>query len=129
MTSSTTITKTDKIIFWSFTTLFVAFEGLLPALTFNSKMAVDAIHKLGFPDYFRIELTIGKILGAIFLILPMIPPRIKEWAYVGFGISLISACIADSIIYGAKEAIMPVVVFVVLIVSYLYYHKIYVAKS
>jgi len=129
MTSSTTISKTDKILYWVFTSLFDAFDGLLPALTFNSKMAIDAIQKLGFPDYFRIELSICKIIGGILLILPFIPARLKEWAYVGFGISLISACIADSIVYGAKEAIFPVIVFVVLLVSYLYYHKIYVTKS
>ncbi len=129
MATAKTITKTDKIIYWIFTSIFVAFDGLLPALTFNAKMAVEAIQKLGFPDYFRIELTIGKILGGILLIFPFIPARYKEWAYVGFGISLISACIADGIVYGAKEAIMPIVVFIFLLVSYMYYHKIYDSKS
>jgi hypothetical protein len=125
----TTATKTEKIIYWVFTSLFVAFDGLLPALTFNSKMAIDAIQKLGFPDYFRIELSIGKIIGGVLLILPFIPGRFKEWAYVGFGISLISACIADSIVYGTKEAIFPVVAFAILLVSYIYYHKVYDTQS
>lgn len=49
---------------------------------------------LGFPDYFRIELSIAKVLGAIILLLPQTPYRIKEWIYAGFGITMISALIA-----------------------------------
>jgi len=123
-TSSKNITKTDKVIYWVTTGIFVAFDSVLPALTFNAKMAIDAIHNLGFPDYFRIEVTIGKILGGILLIFPFIPARFKEWAYVGFGISLISAVVADGVVLGAGEAIFPAVVFAILLVSYLYYHKI-----
>ncbi|HTI89923.1 MAG TPA: DoxX family protein [Puia sp.] len=52
------------------------------------------LRKLGFPDYFRIELVIAKILGAITLLLPFSPVRVKEWVYAGFLISMISALIA-----------------------------------
>jgi hypothetical protein len=98
---------------------------VLPALTFNSQMAKDGIAHIGFPDYFRIELSIGKIIGGILLILPMIPARYKEWAYVGFGISLISALIGDVVTDGPKEAVMPIVAMVILLTSYIYYHRIY----
>jgi len=33
---------------------------------------------LGFPDYFRIELAFAKTIGALVLIIPKIPIRIKE---------------------------------------------------
>ena len=52
------------------------------------------LRALGFPDYFRIELSIAKVLGAVTLLLPQTPERIKEWIYAGFGITMISALIA-----------------------------------
>jgi hypothetical protein len=118
-------TKADRIIYWIFTSIFVLLDSVLPALTFNSQMAKDGIAHIGFPDYFRIELSIGKIIGGILLILPMIPARYKEWAYVGFGISLISALIGDVVTDGPKEAVMPIVGMVILLTSYIYYHRIY----
>ncbi len=50
--------------------------------------------RLGFPSYFRVELGIAKILGVLALLVPMAPPRLKEWAYAGMCINLISALIA-----------------------------------
>ena len=50
--------------------------------------------KLGFPGYFRIELVTAKIIGAIVLLLPFTPVRVKEWVYAGFIITMCSALIA-----------------------------------
>ena len=126
----TTLTySTDKslkkatIIYWIFTTVFVLFEGV-GSLFFNAQPAVVAMHHLGFPDYFRVELGIGKIIGGILLIVPAIPARFKEWAYVGFGISCISAFIANLAVDGPALAWFPVLVFAILVVSYTCYHKI-----
>lgn len=52
------------------------------------------LQMLGFPDYFRIELVIAKVIGAIILLLPRIPLRVKEWIYAGFIIAMVSALIA-----------------------------------
>jgi putative oxidoreductase len=52
------------------------------------------LRKLGFPDYFRIELVIAKIIGAITLLLASSPLRVREWVYAGFIISMVSALIA-----------------------------------
>ena len=49
---------------------------------------------LGLPDYLRIELTIAKALGVLALLIPAVPRKVKEFAYFGFGITLISASIA-----------------------------------
>jgi putative oxidoreductase len=49
---------------------------------------------LGFPDYFRIELVVAKAMGAIALLIPQVPLRVKEWVYVGFIIVMVSAIIA-----------------------------------
>ena len=42
---------------------------------------------LGFPDYFRVELSWAKLLGVVMLLAP-VPARLKEWAYAGFAITL-----------------------------------------
>jgi len=36
-------------------------------------------HRLGFPDYFRVELALAKLLGVLALLVP-VGPRLKEWA-------------------------------------------------
>ena len=116
--------KTAKIIYWIFTILFLLPECLGTLLFFNNKMAIEGTHHLGFPEYFRIELSIGKILGGILLIIPMVPTRIKEWIYVGFGISVISAFIANWSVDGLVKALGVLPVLAILIVSYIYYHKL-----
>jgi hypothetical protein len=49
---------------------------------------------LGLPQYFKVELTTAKILGVAALLIPSVPFKVKEFAYFGFGITLISASIA-----------------------------------
>lgn len=50
---------------------------------------------LGFTeDYFRIELGIAKIVGSLALIIPFTPKILKNLAYAGFTINLVSAIIA-----------------------------------
>ena len=49
---------------------------------------------LGFPPYFKVELTIAKILGVLALLIPAVPFKVKEFAYAGFAITLVSAAIA-----------------------------------
>src|SRR5947207_13647507 len=39
----------------------------------------DAFTHLGFPAYFRLELSGAKLLGVVLLLAPM-PARLKEWA-------------------------------------------------
>jgi hypothetical protein len=47
---------------------------------------------LGFPDYFRLELSWAKFPGVVLLTTP-VPARLKDWAYAGFAIDLASALI------------------------------------
>jgi hypothetical protein len=49
---------------------------------------------LGFPGYFRVELSWAKFAGLVAVLVPMVPARVKEWAYAGFAITLVSALIA-----------------------------------
>ncbi|WGQ11343.1 DoxX family protein [Pedobacter gandavensis] len=117
--------KRNKIIFWTATILIFLFEGVMPAFTSQTEMAKEGIRHLGYPEYFGIALTVFKVLGAIILIVPKAPKRVKEWAYAGFGFDFIFASISHWAVDGfGMEAIFPWIVFAVLAVSYVNYHKL-----
>ncbi len=78
-------------MYWGTTDLIFLPDSIIPAFTFNTELAKQGIGRLGYPDYFRIELAVFKIIGGILLILSAVPALYKEWAYVGFGINFISA--------------------------------------
>jgi hypothetical protein len=65
----------------------ISFFMLFSAYVSGTRV-VEFAH-LGFPNYFRIELTMAKVIGALALLIPQIPARIKEWIYVCFGVVLI----------------------------------------
>ena len=118
--------KKDRIIYWTTTALIFLWDSIIPAFTSHTQLAVDGIRHLGYPDYFRVQLTIFKVIGGIILILPHFRGRIKEWAYAGFTFNFISAAIATSVVDGfGPNVLLPFVVFVILMVSYIYYHKVY----
>lgn len=115
--------KKDKIIYWVTTSIVMLFD-FVGAFWFNSDLAKEGTRHLGFPDYFRVEVSIGKIIGGFLILLPMVPKRFKEWAYVGFGISMISAFIANWAVDGfTPMLLLPVIFFALLVVSYIYFHK------
>lgn len=117
--------KTQKIIFWVTTTLIFLFEGVMPAFTSQTEMAKEGIRHLGYPEYFGVMLTVFKVLGALALIIPQVPARVKEWAYAGFAIDFIAAFVSNAVVDGLNgQTFFPLIVFAVLIVSYIYYHKI-----
>lgn len=89
----------------------------------NPQMAQTFEH-LGFPDYFRIELGIAKIIGALLLLAPF-TGRLKEWVYAGFTINMISGCIAHAAAGDPISAILaPIVLLGVLAVSYVALQKL-----
>ncbi len=117
--------KTAKIIFWISTTLIFLFEGVMPAFTSQTEMAKEGIRHLGYPAYFGVMLTVFKILGALALIIPQIPARVKEWAYAGFAIDFIPAFVSIWAVDGLSGmTFFPLIVLGVLIVSYVYYHRL-----
>src|SRR5262245_36901225 len=83
---------------------------------------------LGFPPYFKVELTVAKILGVLALVIPTVPFKVKEFAYAGFAITLVSAAIAhvgrgDARNLSVLFVVDPLVFFVLLAVSYYYFEK------
>lgn len=117
--------KTNKIIFWTATIIIFLFEGVMPALTSQTEMAKEGIKHLGYPEYFGNALVVFKILGAITLVVPQIPKRLKEWAYAGFTFDFIFALISHYAIDGLGfQTFFPLIVLGILMVSYVYYHRI-----
>ncbi len=115
--------KTKKIIYWVSTGLISLFE-ISGAFFMNSQAAIEGTRHLGLPEWFRWEVSIGHLIGGILLILP-VNKRIKEWTYVAFGIDFISAFIAYLSVDGwVANTFSPLIMFALLVVSYVYYHRI-----
>lgn len=122
------IMKKNKIIYWITTSLAMLMGGVSGFLYLFLPQMKEAFQLMGFPDYFRIELAIAKIIGLFVILLPQVPAKFKEWAYTGFGIVFISAIVAHTVVQGFATAIAPIVVLVLLSISYTYYHKLQAAK-
>jgi hypothetical protein len=116
---------TLTILYWVTTIIIFLFEGVIPALTSHTQVAVEGIKHLGYPDYFRVLLMVFKVAGALVLIIPAFKGRYKEWAYAGFGINFIAAAVSHTVVDGfGGQTIFPLAFFGILAVSYLCYHKL-----
>jgi len=89
--------------FWIVTGLFCLQIGFTTYAQLRLPQVIEAFARLGFPDYFRVELGWAKLLGIVLLLAP-VPARLKEWAYAGFAITLGSALIAHLAIGEGPEA-------------------------
>ena len=83
--------RQNKTLYW-IAKGFISFFMLFSA--YFSYTHAEDLRKLGFPDYFRIELVTAKAIGAIVLLLPFTSLRVKEWVYAGFIIAMASALTA-----------------------------------
>lgn len=91
------------IAYWMITGLFCLQMGFTAYAQLRLPVVAEAFLRLGFPDYFRVELACAKLFGVVLLLAP-VPARIKEWAYAGFAINLASALIAHlSLGHGPDE--------------------------
>jgi hypothetical protein len=89
------MTRDKRLIigFWTATALFCLQMGFTAYAQLRLPEVADAFTHLGFPDYFRVEVSWAKLVGVVVLLAP-VPARVKEWAYAGFAIDLGSAVIA-----------------------------------
>ena len=85
--------KTLLTGFWIATALFCLQMSFTAYAELRLPQVADAFTHLGFPAYFRVELSWAKLLGVALLVAPA-PSRMKEWAYCGFAIDLASALVA-----------------------------------
>ncbi|RYY60975.1 MAG: DoxX family protein [Chitinophagaceae bacterium] len=118
--------KKTKIIFWVSTIIIFLMEGLLPALTSQTELAKEGIRHLGYPAYFGNLLVIFKVAGALALVIPQVPKRIREWAYAGFAFDFIAASVSHGAVDGVGnfQTFFPLIFLALLVVSYVTYHKI-----
>lgn len=100
-------------------TLFVAsimtISGML-AITHAPAM-MKALTHLGYPAYFSDLLGIAKLLGTCVLLVPRWP-RLKEWAYTGFAITVFSASYSHLLSGDGIMALEPLITFAALVASY-----------
>ena len=117
--------KSVKIIYWTTTVLVGVMMLFSTYMYFTAPDVKQGFVHLGFPDYFRVQLAIAKLLGALALLLPFIPARVKEWAYAGFAINFISAFIAH-IASGdpVGGSLFPLVLLAILAASYISKEKL-----
>jgi hypothetical protein len=121
--------KTTKIVYWVSTSIICLFA--LSAVQMNSEMAIEGSKHVLIPRYLSLEISIGQLIGLVLLIVPAIPKRFKEWAYVGFGIMYISALVAHIAVGDPfiPSGLMAVLFFGLLLCSYISYHKLEAAKN
>ena len=106
-----------KIAYWGATVL-VAIEALFGAFTYLTAApeAVENFRHVGYPQQLRVLLGIGKLAGALVLLLPRLP-GLKEWAYAGFTFMWIAAVVAHYLAADGKS-LLPVALLGMLAVSY-----------
>jgi hypothetical protein len=95
--------KSATIAYWVVTALFCMQMGFTAYAQLRLPQVAQMFAHLGFPDYFRVELSCAKLLGVALLLAP-VPARLKEWAYAGFAINLASAVIAHVALGDGIEA-------------------------
>lgn len=83
----------------------------------GSPQAVEGFAHVGYPRQLRIILGIAKPLGPIVLLVPGLP-KLREWAHAGFTFAWLSAFVAHYLAKDGANAFMPVILLVVLAISY-----------
>jgi len=85
--------KAEAILYWTVTALFCLQMGFTAYAQLSLPQVAQMFTHLGFPDYFRVELSWIKFAGVAVLLAP-VSSRLKEWAYAGFAFTLASALIS-----------------------------------
>ena len=95
--------KARTTVYCIITALFCLQMAFTAYAELTLPQVAEAFTHLGFPAYFRVELSWAKLIGVALLIAP-VSARLKEWAYAGFAIDLASALIAHFAVGDGPEA-------------------------
>jgi len=95
--------KAETIGYWIVTAIFCLQMAFTAYAQLRLPQVAEMFTHLGFPDYFRVELSWVKLVGVAVLLAP-VSARLKEWAYAGFAITLASALIAHFSMGDGPEA-------------------------
>ena len=118
--------KRIDLAYWIITGLFSAFMifSSIGGITLNEQAVAYLHDHMGYPLYFIQIISVAKILGAIAILLPMVPARMKEWAYFGFFIDLVVAVFSFIALGDPVAQWAPMFLFIaVLLVAYGLHHK------
>ena len=110
--------KMRIIAYWistAFVALIMTISGVLAVV--HAPMFMKALAHLGYPSYFSNLLGLGKLIGVVGLLSPGLK-RLKEWVYVSFGITILSACYSHYSSGDGWLALEPLLTLAALIVSY-----------
>lgn len=115
-----------KVSYWVVTGLFGAMMVMSGIMYLSgAPQAIEGVKHLGYPDYFRTLLGISKLLGVAALLVPVVPRTLREWAYAGFTINLISAAVSHSASGDpVGNVISPLVVLAVLLTSHQLWRRV-----
>ena len=123
--------KKLNILYWVFTALYAIFIFVtaIPNVISNPDSVTMIVKQLGYPLYFVPFIGVAKCLGAIVLVVPGYP-RLKEWAYAGLTFDLVGAVYSFIAIGVPAPQWLPMLIFfIVLGLSYFFYHKRLKAKA
>src|SRR5690349_1326862 len=90
LVAARTTPKAGTLAYWLVTALFCLQMSFTAYAQLRLPQVAAMFTHLGFPAWFRVELSVAKLLGAVLIVAP-VSPRLKEWAYAGFAINLGSA--------------------------------------
>ena len=116
--------------FWISTAIFALQISFTAYAQLRLPQVAQAFAHLGFPAYFRIELAWAKLAGVAALLIPMVPARLKEWAYAGLAITLVSALIAHLAVGDGVDAWgWAAATCVLWALSYFFFHRLQAVSS
>ncbi len=114
--------KRDNIIYWV-TTGLIALLFLFSSVLYLTKSPelIQNFKQIDIPLYFISMLGVFKLLGALAILNPW-SEKLKEWAYAGFGFTLIGAVWVH--LATGTSFLMPLVILGILGVSYFFKQKL-----
>lgn len=119
--------KTTNLIYWISTIIFAGLMIFSSAGGFQpSQQSIQMIHDgLGYPVYFIQFISIAKLIGSIFILIPGLNRSVKEWAYAGLFFDLAGAIYSGVASSGKLDPMMLALLIWILpgMVSYYFWHK------
>jgi|ERR1700677_3135825 uncharacterized membrane protein YphA (DoxX/SURF4 family) len=110
--------NTKRLLIWISTAWVVGIMTITGGLSVaHAKPMMEGFAHLGYPVYFANLIGIAKLLGVCALLAPDLA-RIKEWAYAGFAIVIISASYSHLNSGDGLKALEPLATLAALAVSY-----------
>lgn len=83
-------------IYWTSTVLVSIMLSLSSYTYIFHSATIDGVRELGFPDFFRVQLAVLKVLAVLLLVVPQVPTAFKDWAYAGVGLFYLTAIVAHT---------------------------------